>query len=393
MPMEELLIVTQRTLHTAPRIIREIDALQGHFRIHTIGLTAPKTPVQSHTDSAFLQESTGFKAMRKLRRVLLNRYIARTHIQKSKLRRIDKLLGDLKPRVVICHECFDVPYFAVLKEKYGYKLVFNAHEYYPLEFDEDPNWANTWQLYYEDLYRQILPSLDLFINVCDSIREKCVEVFGKDSLVIPNASFYNACEPQAVKSPIRLIHHGGAIPSRKIEDMIRVAQLLGSNYELTLMLMPNSPAYYDQLKAQAASLSNVRFIDTVPFRDIVATINQYDIGIYILPPTSFNNAIALPNKFFEFIQAKLAIAIGPSPEMARIVNENKLGIVTETFEAANLAKAIQALRPEQINTFKRNAQAVAQKLSAEQDNERLKDHILALLEPVRFSQSWRKLYR
>jgi hypothetical protein len=385
MPMEELLIVTQRTLHTAPRIIREIEALQADFRIHTIGLTPPKASVQSHTHSAILEESTSFKALRKLRRVLLNRYIARTHIQKSKLRRVNKLLHDLKPSVVICHECFDVPYFAALKEKYGYKLVFNAHEYYPLEFDEDPNWASTWQLYYEDLYRQILPSVDLFINVCDSIREKCLEVFGVDSLVIPNASFYHACEPTEVHQPIRLIHHGGAIQSRKIEEMIDVAKLLGPQYELSLMLMPIDSGYFEELKALAAPLPNVKFIETVPFSSIVPTLNTYDMGIYILPPTSFNNAIALPNKLYEFIQAKLTVAIGPSPEMARIVNEHQVGIVANSFQAADLAKAIQALSIEDIRTFKANTQAAAQKLSAEQYNERLKDHILALLEPVRLN--------
>jgi hypothetical protein len=71
--------------------------------------------------------------------------------------------------------------------------------------------------------------------------------------------------------------------------------------------------------------------------------------------------------------------------MARIVNEHQVGIVANSFQAADLAKAIQALSIEDIRTFKANTQAAAQKLSAEQYNERLKDHILALLEPVRLN--------
>lgn len=385
MPMKDLLIVTQRTLHTAPRVIREIEALQADFRIHTIGLTAPKQSVHTHMHSAFLQESTAFKALRKLRRVILNHYIARTHIQKSKLRRVDKLLYDIKPAIVICHECYDVPYFVALKEKYGFKLVFNAHEYYPLEFDEQPDWATTWQLYYEDLYRQILPQVDLLVNVCDSIRDKCLEVFQKDSLVIPNASFYDNCKATPIHQPLQLIHHGGAIPSRKIEDMIGMMPRLGPGYELTLMLMPSVPEYFEQLKSLAAGMSNVRFIETVPFNQIVKTLNQYDLGIYILPPSSFNNAIALPNKLYEFIQAKLAIAIGPSPEMARVVNEHRLGIVANNFSAHALADAILAQTPAQWSQFKAHAEQAAQKLSAEQYHHIFKDHILALLEQARFS--------
>ena len=37
---------------------------------------------------------------------------------------------------------------------------------------------------------------------------------------------------------------------------------------------------------------------------IVRTINQFDLGVYLLPPVNFNSAHALPNKFFEFIQAR-----------------------------------------------------------------------------------------
>ena len=50
--------------------------------------------------------------------------------------------------------------------------------------------------------------------------------------------------------------------------------------------------------------------------------NDYDVGLYLLPPTNFNQRYALPNKFFEFIQGRLAIAIGPSPEMAKLVERS-----------------------------------------------------------------------
>ena len=54
--------------------------------------------------------------------------------------------------------------------------------------------------------------------------------------------------------------------------------------------------------------------------EIVDTIAEYDIGLFILSPINFNYYHALPNKLFEFIQARLAIAVSPSPEMARIVH-------------------------------------------------------------------------
>jgi hypothetical protein len=157
----------------------------------------------------------------------------------------------------------------------------------------------------------------------------------------------------------------GAIPSRKIEEMIRMMDILGAGYHLTFMLMPNVPDYYQSLQEMARERTNISFIEPVPFRQIVPTLNQFDIGIYILPPASFNNAIALPNKFFEFIQAKLCIAIGPSPEMKRLSEKFELGVVADAFNAESLAQKISGIDADQLLRYKRNAEKAAQTLSAE----------------------------
>lgn len=363
--MKRVLIITDRTLHSAPRVIRTIDALKNEFELFTVGITPPAFEVAAHYNRKTIQEGFAYRVLRKINRDYRGKYIPDNYIDRGKLYRIKKILDAVEPDIVICHECFDVPYMAHLKKRYQYKLVFNAHEYYPLEFDERTEWASTWQLFYEDLYRRFLPAVDLMVNVCDSIREKCLEVFQKDSIVIPNAAHLNDLPAQIPRKIIQLIHHGGAIPGRKIEEMIRMMDILGSGYHLTFMLMPNVPQYYQSLQEMASQKSNISFIEPVPFRQIVPTLNQFDIGIYILPPASFNNAIALPNKFFEFIQAKLCIAIGPSPEMKRLCEKFELGVVAEAFNAESLAQKISRIDADQLLDYKRNAEKAAQTLSAE----------------------------
>ena len=376
--MKSILIITNRTLHTAPRIIRAIRTLENHFHIHTVGLTAPNQSVISHTHSDAIKESISSKVVRKIRREAFGRYTSKNYVQNGKLRRINNLLKGIKPDIVMCHECADVPYLAKLKDKYGYKLIFNAHEYYPLEFDEKPNWASTWQVFYEDLYNSFLPQVDLMVNVCDSIRDKCLEVHHKDSIVVPNAAFYSDLESQPIGTKIKLIHHGGSIPSRKIEEMIKLTELLGDNYELTLMLMVVDKVYHNQLIEMAKSYPNVHFVEPVPFKDIIPTLNKFDLGIYILPPTSFNNAIALPNKIFEFIQAKLAIAIGPSPEMSRVVKSHDLGVISADFTAQSLAEEIKKLSKDDIFAFKQHAKTASSKISAEHYSKLFLEYILRL---------------
>lgn len=380
--MKTLLIVTDRTLHSAPRVIREINALGKHYRIHTIGRTAPRVPVESHTDSQLLRNSLLARAFNRIQRDLFGRYVP--FIERYPLRQIrfERLLHRIKPDIVLCHEPFDLPYFAALKKKYGFKLVFNAHEYYPLEFDDRPGWDKTWQVSYETLYRKTLPDVDLMINVCESIREKCLEVFGKDSLVIANAAEYHDMSPKPIQEKIRLIHHGAAIQSRKIELMIRVAELLGSDYTLDLMVMPTDKPYFDRIAQLASTVANVRMIDPVPFEQIVAMTNTYDIGIFLLAPTNYNYTVALPNKLFEFIQGRVAIAIGPSPEMARFVREFDLGIISPDFTPETLADLIRSCPREELMRFKHNADKAARPLSAEHYAQRMLHAFLELSHPA-----------
>lgn len=376
--MKKILIITERTLHSAPRVIRAIDALDGHFEIHTVGLSMPVKPVQSHTDRKIIRESNFGRVIRKIRRDYFGHFVPLKLDSSSKSRKIEKLIRGIKPDIVMCHECIDIPYVVKLKSNYNFKIIFNAHEYYPLEHDDKPDWSSTWQVYYENLYATYLPHVDLFINVCESIREKCIEKFNKDSIVIPNAAFYSDLNPSEIGNKIRIIHHGGANPSRKIEEMIKMAGLLGGEYELDLMLVPNNKNYYEELKSLAKNLSNVNFINPVAYNEITSTLNSYDIGLYILPPTSYNNAIALPNKLFEFIQAKLCIAIGPSPEMKRIVVNNELGIVAEDFTSESLADRIKKISREDIMSYKQNSIKASNEYSAERFNNLFLNKLLNL---------------
>jgi hypothetical protein len=88
-----------------------------------------------------------------------------------------------------------------------------------------------------------------------------------------------------------------------------------------------------------------------------------------VPPINFNYANGLPNKLFEFIQARLAIAIGPIPEIAEVINEYNIGIVSEDFTPKKLAQELSKLTNERLHLFKSNTALAASQLSAEKNQE------------------------
>ena len=105
--------------------------------------------------------------------------------------------------------------------------------------------------------------------------------------------------------------------------------------------------------------------DPVPYHALNETLNAYDVGVHILPPVNFNNEWALPNKFFDYVQARLGLIIGPSPEMAGVVRERGIGVVTDDFSTAALIRVIESLTAEQVGGYKAASAAAARSLSAE----------------------------
>lgn len=243
------------------------------------------------------------------------------------------------------------------------KLVFDAHEYYAKHFSDVWQWNWFHKKYINYLCKKCIPVADRFITVCDGISREYQKCYQVNSLLILNTpNFEPDLSLSVKKEKIQIIHHGISNRSRKIEKMIYLMDHLDSRFELKLMLVPSDPVYFSELK-ELAKGKPVEFLDPVPTGEISSFINRFDIGLFILEPVNFNYANALPNKFFEFIQARLAIAIGPSPEMKKIVEAEQNGIVTQTFEEKEMAQALNALSGNEIQLMKENSHRVAWKYS------------------------------
>ena len=172
-----------------------------------------------------------------------------------------------------------------------------------------------------------------------------------------------------------------ASPERGIEVMIETMDYVDSRFHLDLMLVANyNQEYLQQLEQMVKTRKNVRIIPPVPFEEIIPFTSRYDIGFYILKPANFNHLYALPNKFFEFIQARLMVAISPNPEMARLVRQYNLGIIAKDFSPQEMAKSLNSLSKEQILQYKENANKTAKILNAEKEGEKLLNIIEEVLE-------------
>jgi len=131
------------------------------------------------------------------------------------------------------------------------------------------------------------------------------------------------------------------------------------------MLVPTFPAYFKKLEKEVKKRKNIRIISPVPYNEIINFTNKYDIGLFLCPPVSFNLKYVLPNKLFEFIQARLMVAIGPSIEMKKIVEKYNCGIIAKDFSPKTLAEELNKLTSERIMYYKEQSNKAAKQLNAE----------------------------
>jgi hypothetical protein len=366
--LPKLLIISKRNLHTAPRVIREIETFKNNFNVIAVGYVNPNQATNQLLDIKQYDLSIVDKLIRKIfLTVPLVKKHFYNHVYLSEYKKLKTLVQQQQPKILIIHETEMLPVAFKIREKTGihFKIVYNAHEYHPLEYDT-PTFIKNDKVFFEKLYAKYVVKTDLLVNVCESIRLQCLKDFGKDSLVVPNAAqFVQGLQPSEVNNTIKLIHHGGSIAARKLEVMIHMMDVLPSNYKLDFMLVPNDPEYYNKLVQLAKNNTRINFIEPVGYNKIVATINKYDIGVYTLNPGGFNQQIALPNKVYEFIQARLCLAVTPNTEMKNLVLQNNLGVVANDYTAAAMADAILSITPEQLYQFKLNSHKSAEQLSAE----------------------------
>lgn len=260
----------------------------------------------------------------------------------------------------------------------------DMHEWAP----EERTHLLTWRLLVaplmDHLCRVYLPESEAITTVGGEIANLYAERYGVQAALMRNAPPYTQLRPSDVgDGRLRAVHSGAAVPGRDIESMIDVVGGLADRFTLDLFLVAGSAgakAYADELRRRAASFENIRFRDPVKPHELPATLNAYDVGIFWIPPVHTNARLTLPNKLFDFVQARLAVAVGPSIEMKRAVEQYGLGVVSEDFTTAAYRHSLESLTHDHVRRFKNGSDAAAEALSFGVDAEVARDIMRRLLD-------------
>lgn len=115
----------------------------------------------------------------------------------------------------------------------------------------------------------------------------------------------------------------------------------------------------------------VRFLDKVPVDELkYYTANAY-LGFQVLNNVCFNHYSASSNKLFEYLMSKVPVVACNFPEIKRVVQEEQVGIVVDSHDPNEIAKAVNTLleNKELHEMFKENCTKAREKYNWDKEKE------------------------
>jgi len=365
---KRICIISYSSIKHDPRVLRQIEYLASRYDVTAVGYGDQPNIAGVKWHLSPYHDSLVTKLVRNSLQIMGRVIPAAYDLLEISQERYWKTLRAVAPgtHAVLADDLSALPVAAHLARRTGAKLVFDAHEFSPLEQEtpkfrrlETPN-----RLY---LLRKYAKRANASLTVCTPIAERLAQEFGLQPLVIMNAPKYSSAPDHAVDPHrIRLIYQGTFQTYRHQDDMIRVLALTDRRFELHFFLV-GSEENLKGLKQLGDELApgRVFFHPSIPAQEVISRIAEYDLGFFLLPPTNYNNAITLPLKLFDYIMAGLGVVTGPTPPTVQIIQQYKLGCVASSFEPKAVAQLLNTLTVEQINVMRANAREAAHTLNAD----------------------------
>jgi len=126
--------------------------------------------------------------------------------------------------------------------------------------------------------------------------------------------------------------------------------------------------YLESLRTLIGDEKRITLHPPVRPSELVETLNAYDVGIFSLPPLTPNHRLMLPNKIFDYVQARLGIVFSSAPETDRLILEHQVGAIAEDASAGALRDVLAPLTEDQVREFKQNADRAAKVLNSTEDS-------------------------
>jgi glycosyltransferase involved in cell wall biosynthesis len=273
-----------------------------------------------------------------------------------------------KVDIIVSNDLDTLPGCAIASRLKSSKLYYDSHEL----FTEVPELVERKRIQriWEKLERRFVKRVNKFYTVCDPIADIYSQKYNKEVKVVRNLPLTrNGLEVNKFQKNT-LIYQGALNLGRGIELMIDTMQFL-PNYQLIIVGKGDLEKEL-KVKAQKLGANNIDFKGYVSFEELHELTSMAHIGLSWEENLGLNYYYALPNKVFDYIQARIPVLVSNLPGLKSIIEEHRVGEMLNNRTPEKLAIQIEKLF-EKRHTFDNSLRNAAQKLTWENEQKILTD--------------------
>ena len=227
---------------------------------------------------------------------------------------------------------------------------------------------------------RIFPKLQHVIAVNQSVAELYIQKYGIKIQIIRNVPFrkkgtyINSKHGFDIRDGQKIIIYQGAVNiDRGVEEAILAMQYLKTD---ALLIIAGTGDIFSRLQNFISALGvkdKVMLTGQIPFQELHAITIKADLGLSIEKDVCINYRYSLPNKFLDYIQARVPVLVSPFPEMKAIVDLYHIGTYIESHDPEKLAAQIDRILNDQggLAVYKKNLEVAATVLCWENEEETL----------------------
>jgi len=381
MAAKRVLCISFSDINRDARVLRQLEVLAELGEVTTVayGEQPPGATEHLRVDESLpsLPQTPGGVAL-----LALRRYGA-VELAAPAVRDVLRLVGDRKWDLVVANEARAMAVGHHIAA--GGPVMVDLHEWAPEERAHVRSWRLLVKPFMTYQCGKFLPKMSAVTVVNDAIGAMYAERFGVRPRAVRNTGPYRELAPgEVADGRIKLVHSGGAVPGRNIEAMIEAVRMLDERFSLDMYLVRarDGGKYLDSLRALIGDETRIVLHPPVRPTELVDTLHDYDVGIFSLPPLTPNHRLMLPNKIFDYVQARLGIVFNSAPETDRLILEHELGVVARDASAQALHDVLAPLTEQQVREFKQHADTAAKVLNSAEDSAVTRSVAAALLGPA-----------
>jgi glycosyltransferase involved in cell wall biosynthesis len=362
--IKRILSISFSPINRDSRVRRQLLVLQEFGEVTTVGYGPTPTGVTEHFEVPeglpSLPQTPGGVA-----RLALRTYRTLQLHSPGEAAALRLLAGSGPYDLVVANDARALPLAFSVAD--GAPVLADLHEWAPEENSTSIPWRLLVKPYMDWLCREYLPRVSASTTVNKSIAKLYLQRYGVLPEIVRNAGPLRDLLPTPVQpGRVRLVHSGIAVPDRNLESLIDAVARLDDRFTLDMYLV-NAGRFLSTLQARATGNPRIRFHEPVAPDDLPATLNEYDLGIFLLPPQTVNYQFMLPNKIFDFVQARLGVVFGPSIETDRVITEHGIGVITDGWSTDDLVSSLRGLTDGDVVRFKAASDLAARALSNDSD--------------------------